>query len=140
MNHELNKDYNNFRLQLLVDGIHNEIAKIKQSIRFLHHYQKFLVNISSFYQANNAKIRLLRVAMQLEINDLVKLDSKIFTIHDKYTAKQMLQYIQIYDKNENIIKMFLEEKEYTTKVKEKISSIQTKLTKFILINSSLNFD
>jgi len=47
---ELLKNYLCFRVEFLIDYIHNEIGKIKQSIRYLHQYQKFLFKLSSLYQ------------------------------------------------------------------------------------------
>ena len=67
-----------------------------------------MVNISSFYQVDNTKVRLLRIIMQLKIEDLIKLDKRNFVMYEKYTAKQMVEYIKSQDKNVNTIKLFLE--------------------------------
>jgi hypothetical protein len=63
-----------------------------------------LLNINTLYQNENLKIRVLRLAMQLSPTDLVCIDSQAFNEDEKYTADDMLAYLQI---NEDKVKKYI---------------------------------
>ena len=69
--------------------------------------------------------------MQLDGEDLVKLDRKRFVEGGRYSAGVMLEYLR---ENEEGVRRFIEEKEFTNKLREKVSVTSEKISKFVIVN------
>ena len=89
---EMGKHYQAFRLELLIDAIHNETGQIKQTIRFLHQYEQFLLNLNGLYQADHLRIRTLRLITHLDPDDLIEMDRFTFCRQTSFSAATMLEY------------------------------------------------